>query len=323
MKRELNKFLCCKSTIIFFYIVSIIFALMMVYMGRNINGRTDLSSYLGEYDNEKQLAERYNEVKESYEINKADYEELGLSLEPINESLAYYEYVLEHYIEASDGVIYSQTYPYESRDSLSVMMTIGEFVTFIMLISLGYFTIVFFSADFSGNRHLLLYAGRDRKQLLKEKFQSYFVTATVLYLILQILSIIFTAIFSEHISNVLFYYNEKVYCFPFMLVRLFELFSGYIRLIPYFLVFFFFGVLTRSESVSGIADILFFLGINYIPVFLDSEKLMFNLGREPFYSIAFGDTTLGEWTAVYAVEMLLIVLLACISMFRFRKVNLA
>lgn len=323
MRREIRKFFCRKSTIVFFYITIISFCVLTVHRTNQVTRTNDLSFYLNDYNNKEQLIKGYEELKTSFEEeNKAEYEAMGLELQPIYDRLAVFEYVIEHYMESSEGVLYSETYADTSRDSLCVMMTMNESIYVIMLLVMAFFSIVVFSADFTEKRHRFLYAGQRRMSILGAKFITYLFLSALVYVGLQVLGGVYTFIFSEHIKKVLFVSNGRVVGVPVLVVWLLEIGSLFVCLLPYMLAFFFFGVMVRNETIAGILDALFFVTIRMIATSAERAPLSV-LGNQPLYSIAFGDATALEWGTAYGFLLGVIWLLTLVSIGVFRRANLA
>ncbi len=322
MKRELRKFFCRKSTIVFLYITVIAFCVLTLQNTIQVSRSNDLSFYLNDYANRDQLVKEYEEAKLSFENNRAEYEEMGLDLQPIRDRLAVFEYVIEHYMESSEGVLYSETYAGSSRDSLCVMMSMNGSIQLIMLLVTAYLSMNLFVLDFTGKRHRLLYAGRQRMQVLWEKFGTYLLLSLLSYTGLQLLGGIYTFIFSTHVNNVIFVINGHVIAMHIALVWILEFFSLMVCLLPYMLAFFFFGVMTHNEIVAGMLDIVFFFVVRVIATY--AEKAPLNvLGNQPLYAVAFGQSSLAQWGIINAAFAVVIVLLALVSCAVFRRADLS
>lgn len=321
MKREFRKFFCRKSTVVFFYLLILTFCGLTIYLTTQVHRVNDLSIYLGKYENPAEFRALYNEELTLFEANKAAYEELGLDLQPILERQAVFAYVADNYIEASQGVVYSETAANDSRDSLSILFSLDNFLLPLMLLAAAFLVMVFFTADFTGKRHRFIYAGKNRFRIVKKKFGAYFIMICGVWSAMQLLSAMYNFLFSRHISEVLIVSEGSVKGLSIVWVWLLHGVCGFQQLLPLFLGFFFLGVLVRNETVAGILDIFFFLlifGTAYV-----SEKAPFCLlGGNALDCYAYGDAPISQWWLAYAAELVFVLLLGIAALYRFRKADL-
>lgn len=321
MKREIRKFFSRTSTVVFFYLLILSFCGLTVYLTTQVKQANDLSGYLGKYNSKAELQELYEKEQALLEENISEYKKWGLDIQPIYDRHAVFAYVLGHDMEASEGTVYSDTFLNESRDSLCVLLSMNNYLLPIMLVTAAFLSAAFFTADFSGKRHRFLYAGRNRLQILKRKFLTYFAFAVSIWIGLQVLAGLYNLIFSEHISKVLIVSGGAVRCLPMVSVWLVQIAGGFLQLLPFIIAFFFLGVLVRNETVAGILDIFFFLlifGTAYV-----SEKAPFCLlGGNALDCYAYGDAPISQWWLAYAAELVFVLLLGIAALYRFRKADL-
>lgn len=321
MKREFRKFFNRRSTVVFFYLLILSFCGLAIYLTTQVHRTNDLSGYLGEYNNPAQLQALYDEERALLEENRADYEALGLDVQPLLDRQAVFAYVTENYIEASEAVVYSETAAMDSRDSLSILFSLNSFLLPLLLLSAAVLSAVFFTADFSGKRHRFLYAGRDRFRIMLQKFGAYFTVICGLWGGMQVLSAVYNFLFSKHLSKVLILSEGNVKCLSMAGVWLLHGLCDLVLLLPFFLGFFFLGVLVRNEATAGILDILLF-GLIFGTAYISEEGPLCLLGGNALDCYGYAAAPMSQWGLVYAAELAFVLLLAGAAFVGFRKADL-
>lgn len=321
MKREFRKFFARKSTVVFFYLLILSFCGLAVYLTTRLHRTNDLSDYLGEYNNPAELRALYDEDRALLEENRADYEALGLDVQPLLDRQAVFAYVAENYIEASEAVVYSETAAMDSRDSLSVLFSLSSFLLPLMLLSSGVLASMFFTADFSGDRHRLLYAGRNRFQIALQKFGAYFTVICGLWCGMQLLSAAYNFLFSKHLSEVLIVSGGSVKALSMAGVWLLHGVCDLLLLLPLFLGFFFLGVLVRNEAAAGILQLLLF-GLIFGTAYISEKAPLCLLGGNALDCYAYGDAPMSQWLLAYTAELAVVLLLGGAAFVCLRKADL-
>ena len=321
MKRELIKFFSRKSTYIAILLAIVSFCFYSIWLTKQAKSAYDISSYLGDYANIEELQQKYQNELDSFEENKAEYEEYGFDLEPIYDVHAIYEYLIDNYMESDEASLLKFASLYESRDSLCVMLSLYNGAVIIMFVLIAFLSMTFFSNDFFEKKHRFIYAGKNRMKIMASKFKAYMLVVVACWIIFGVLGAIFNYVFSEHIPNVLMEINGNVFSMPIFLFGLVEFASYFIQLIPFAIAFYFIAVLVRNDVGAGILDVILFLFV-YIVTRLFSPVYMTIMGVAPFYNLGMEFSTVGEWLLSYGIEVGLVLLITVVSINVFKKADL-
>lgn len=321
MEREIKKFFCKNSTYFAIVLTLAAFCIMSIYLTTTAKSSKNIGTYLGDYKNINELKSDYEQEVAFFEENKEDYEEYGYDLQPIYDVFVIYEFLIDNYMEKDEATMFSTAYLYESRDSLCILLSLNYFSIILMFVVTGLLSIAFFSNDFAEKRHRFIYAGKDRMKIMLSKFGAYMCVVTVVWFIINIISVVFNLAFSEHIPNVIIVSNGVVKCIPIFVVGLIECVGGYIQLLPFIIAFFFVGVLVRNEIVAGLLDIGLFVLVFFV-LRMFENKTLDNMGTEPFYNMTMYGTSFGEWFLGYVIELAFVALLSIIAVVNFKKADL-
>lgn len=321
MKREFRKFFGRRSTVVFFYLLILSFCGLAVYLTTQVHRTNDLSDYLGEYNNPTELRALYDEERALLEENRASYEALGLDVQPLLDRQTVFAYVTENYIEASEAIVYSETAAMDGRDSLSVLFSLSSFLLPLLLLSAAVLTSMFFTADFSGNRHRFLYAGRNRFRIVLQKFGAYFTVICGLWGGMQLLSGAYNFLFSKHLSEVLIVSGGSVKALSMAGVWLLHVLCNLLLLLPLFLGFFLLGVLVRNEAAAGILQLLLF-GLIFGTAYISEKAPLCLLGGNALDCYAYSDAPMSQWLLAYTAELAFVLLLGIAAFVCLRKADL-
>lgn len=323
MRREFRRFFADRIIVAFGYLIFIMFIILVVRMSKQNMPTNDISGYLGDYDSKEELIDLYEDLKNSVDINKKDYLELGLDMSPIYDRLSVFEYMIMNYHNSQDAVLYSNSYPNESNDAFTVMLTINNYILLLMLLSFAFLSIYFISTDFSNKRHLFLYAGKNRINYLKEKVFSYFLVSVVLYVLFQLLNLLITSVYAIPVKTVIMIVNGKVYGISFIKMWILDSLGIALQLYPYHIAFLVISVLTKNDIIAGISDAAFFFGIRFLCQGSEGHSIIKLFGTSPIYTIAFGDGTFFEWLSAFAIMLVVLVIVCFVSIVMFKKRDFA
>lgn len=322
MKFELKKMLLRSNTLIFVYCIILFFIGTLIYGTLQMKSASDLGEYLGAYNTQEELVKLAEENQASFEENKEDYENLGFDLEPLYERIKVFDYAIANHITQKSAVLFSLSLPFETKDSVGMMLTVNVIILICMLLSSSYLSVTMIDTDFSGKQSRFLYSANSRMGILKDKIKAFLLSACVIYLVLQLAGAILGRIFSTQINTVLFLVDGKVYGISYWIAELYEMLGGLVQLLPIVLLFFAFSVVTRQEEIAVILDIACFLLIFVVISDLGAEQenaILSSVGCNPFYQVAYGLSSVSEWMIAYAVEMALAVVLNVLGVLIFRK----
>lgn len=323
MIREYKRILHRKTTIYFVYAVIAIFCGLTIRLITTAKDSKSLSDYIGYYNTYEKLYEYYNLTKESINevyngMDESLIEEKIENNDRINKRLIVFEYLLKNYVNSEDAVIYSEGYPFVSKDIVSINFSYSEYITYMMILISIFLVVYILTGDFTGERHRMLYTGYNRMKILREKFVTYITLNIIVMLILEILGGIFASIFADKVKVILLTINGKVYGIKPCIMWILETISLLFQLLPYFVLFFSIGVFLKNDLLTPIICIGLFLFEYYFGG--KTGKVLFVTG--PFYYSLYGTCgTIKEWMFSYIRECVLVFIVLSCSFYNFKKAH--
>ena len=299
---------------------ALVFCGLALYGFSRMDERNDLSTYLCSYSSVEELTEARDELAASYEKCKTEYLELCLDTEVIEERLRVFDYVISHYMESSEAVLYSQTSALSTKDGLGAGLTMLFVVALIMIFAGAVFAVFLFAGDFSGKRYVLLYCGRNRLKLAGEKFRTFLLLLAGNYLVLALVSAVYIRIAAVPVRYVLIFSNGDVRRLPFAAVYGFTLLGQLLQLLPYWVIAFLTAVLSRNEFVTLAAGLILIKVPEMLEEFFELEQPIFI--QTPLDYVASEMGTLSQWACHYALEWAVIGVIGVLILLRFRRVRL-
>lgn len=325
MKIELKKLILRSNTMLFVYVIGILFFGTLVYGTLNMHAAGSLGDYLGTYDSQEELEQLARENQELFDENKAEYEDLGWDLEPLYERIRVFDYAISHEIAQKDAFYYPNLVLFQSRDSVGVNEMVNYAAIICILLSAGYLSVTMVAADFSGKQSRFLYAGRNRMTVLWRKFRTYLITLGGIYVFLETIGLLLGMIFSTKLQTVLFTADGKVYGMSVAVFELLEILGDIVALLPDIMVFFAIAMLTRRQEIAVILDIGWFL----LTAFFSSElcyildnDIVGAVGCCPLETVAYGFATLSQWLIAYLCEAGVVMVLFAVSARVFRRASI-
>ena len=325
MKYEIKKLLLRSNTLILIYGIVLLFIGTLIYGTSRMKSASSLGSYLGTYNTQEELVRLADENLASFNENKETYEELGWDLEPLYERIKMFDYAVANHLTQKSAVLFSESMPFETRDSVGMMLTVDMIVLICMLVFSCCLSVTLVTTDFSGKQSRFLYSLNRRSDILKDKMKAFLLSVCAVFLILQLMGLVFERIFSTQISTVLFLVNGDVRGISALTAGLYEDFGGLAELLPVVLAFFAFALITRREETALILDIVFFLIIFTFCSDLGSETgnaVLASMGTTPFYQVAYGFATFPDWMTAFAAELGFSAVLLAAGVIVFRKARI-
>ena len=313
------------NTLIFLYVLLFLFLGTLIYGTRGMKAADSLGDYLGNYNSEEELRILAEENKVSFEENKEEYESLGWDMEPLYYRMMVFDYAVKNGITQKAAVVFFESCPFTTRDSVGMMLTVNLIILMCMLFAACYLSVTMVARDFSGKQSRFLYSGNSRLSVLKDKIGAYLLSLTVIYLVLQLIGAVLGRLFATEIDTVLLLVNGEVTGMSFPMVQLLEGLGGILQLLPGVLSFFAVAALTRREEAAVITDVLLFLLIFLLAGDLGAEKenaVLTLVGTNPFYAVGYGYGSFGEWLKAYAAEILPTLVLGILGILSFRKAKI-